>query len=57
MNMGQMLEDIQLAVNGKRPIRFFGKPSGTVPTVSEIYEKIIEVVDDIKINNLTRSIY
>jgi len=57
MNMGQMLEDVQLAVNGKCPVRFFGKPSGSVPTVPEIYDKILEVMDDIKTNNLTGSIY
>lgn len=37
---GQMLEDVQLAVQGRRPVRFFGKMGGVLPTPEEIAEQI-----------------
>jgi len=36
MNMGQMLEDVQLALCGKGEIAFYGRPGGVIPTPSEI---------------------
>lgn len=39
MNMGQMVEDVRLAVNGKKPVNFYGKSGGMVPTPGEIVEK------------------
>ena len=40
VNMGQMVDDVRLAINGKAPVEFFGKPAGTPPTVEEIVEEI-----------------
>lgn len=40
MNMGQMLRDVKLAVNGKVPVKFFGKAVGQWLGVEEIIEKI-----------------
>lgn len=40
VNMGQMVNDVRLATNGKVPVEFFGKPVGTPPTVEEIIEEI-----------------
>jgi 2-oxoglutarate ferredoxin oxidoreductase subunit alpha len=36
MNMGQMLEDVQLALEGKGEISFYGRPGGVIPTPSEV---------------------
>jgi len=36
MNMGQMLEDVQLAVGDKAEVSFYGRPGGVVPTPSEV---------------------
>ncbi len=36
MSMGQMVEDVRLAVNGKCPVDFFGRTGGVVPTPDEI---------------------
>ena len=36
VNMGQMVRDIKLAVNGKIPVEFFGKPVGSWPSVEDI---------------------
>ncbi|HTR80142.1 MAG TPA: 3-methyl-2-oxobutanoate dehydrogenase subunit VorB [Bacteroidota bacterium] len=36
MNAGQMVEDVKLAVNGKRPVYFKGRMGGMIPTPEEI---------------------
>lgn len=36
MNMGQMLEDVQLSVAERAEISFYGRPGGVVPTPSEV---------------------
>ncbi len=36
MSMGQMVEDVRLAANGKCPVEFFGRTGGVVPTPDEI---------------------
>lgn len=40
MSCGQMVEDVRLAVAGKTPVLFYGRPGGGVPTVEEILDKI-----------------
>ena len=40
MSTGQMVEDVKLAVAGKAPVVFYGRPGGGVPTVEEILDKI-----------------
>ncbi|MFQ6036806.1 MAG: 3-methyl-2-oxobutanoate dehydrogenase subunit VorB [Sedimentisphaerales bacterium] len=40
MSLGQMVEDVKLAVAGKAPVLFYGRPGGGVPTVDEILDKI-----------------
>ena len=40
MSLGQMLDDVKLAVAGKAPVVFYGRPGGGIPTVQQILEKI-----------------
>lgn len=40
MSMGQMIEDVQLAVSGKAPVEFFGRTGGMIPSPEEIVEKL-----------------
>lgn len=40
MSMGQMIDDVRLAVNGRRPVSFFGRTGGIVPTPAEVLEQI-----------------
>ena len=40
MNMGQMVEDVRLAVNGRVPVVFYGRPGGAVVAVDDIAEEI-----------------
>ncbi len=43
MNMGQMVEDVRLAVNGRASVSFFGRPGGAVLTVEDILSAIRNV--------------
>lgn len=36
MSMGQMVDDVRLAVNGERPVAFYGRTGGMIPTPAEI---------------------
>ncbi len=40
MSMGQMIEDVKLAVECKVPVEFYGRTGGVVPTPNEILEVI-----------------
>jgi 2-oxoglutarate ferredoxin oxidoreductase subunit alpha len=40
MNTGQMLNDVQLAVRGRVPVEFYGRPGGVVPFPDEILAEI-----------------
>ena len=40
MSMGQMVDDVRLAVDGKKPVHFFGRTGGIVPTVREIMTQV-----------------
>ena len=40
MSMGQMVDDVRLAVDGKKPVHFFGRTGGIVPTVREIITQV-----------------
>ena len=42
-NEGQMLEDVKLAVNGAKPVDFFGHCGSLMPTTEEIKAKILEM--------------
>ena len=40
MSAGQMVDDVRLAVSGERPVHFYGRMGGMVPSVSEVMEEI-----------------
>ena len=40
MNMGQMVDDVRLAVNGRVPVEFYGRTGGVLPTPEEIVQVI-----------------
>lgn len=43
MSMGQMIDDVRLAVECRIPTEFFGRTGGVVPTPAEVLEKIMEL--------------
>lgn len=40
MSAGQMVEDVRLAVNGLRPVGFYGRQGGIVPSAEEALESL-----------------
>jgi pyruvate/2-oxoacid:ferredoxin oxidoreductase alpha subunit len=40
MSIGQMVEDVRLALNGVRPVEFFGRCGGNVPSHEELMELV-----------------
>ncbi|MCX7708572.1 MAG: 3-methyl-2-oxobutanoate dehydrogenase subunit VorB [Clostridia bacterium] len=44
LNAGQMVEDVKLAVNGKRPVHFYGRMGGMIPSQQEILDKVKEIL-------------
>lgn len=48
MSAGQMVEDIKLAVGDRKPIDFYGRLGGMIPTVSEIEAKAEAVMGEVK---------
>jgi len=44
MSMGQMVEDVDLAVAGKRPVKFFGMAGGLVPSLEQVTEAITKLI-------------
>jgi len=44
MNAGQMVEDVRLAVNGLRPVDFYGRMGGIVPTPVEIVNRVLQIM-------------
>jgi 2-oxoglutarate ferredoxin oxidoreductase subunit alpha len=42
MSAGQMVEDVQLAVNGKTPVVHFGRMGGMIASPSEVLNALEE---------------
>lgn len=40
MSMGQMIDDVKLAINCSKPVEFYGRTGGIIPKPSEILEEI-----------------
>lgn len=40
MSMGQMIEDVKLALDCRLPVEFYGRTGGVIPKPSEILEQI-----------------
>ncbi len=48
MSMGQMVEDVRLAVNGKKPVYFRGRTGGIIPTPDEVLAEIKAILGGAK---------
>ena len=38
--MGQMVDDVRLVVNGEKPVEFYGRTGGVIPTPGEVLNAI-----------------
>lgn len=49
MNAGQMVEDVRLGVEGKVPVRYFGRMGGVIPSPEEVLGQIITIHKEEKV--------
>lgn len=45
MSMGQMIEDVKLAINCSKPVHFFGRTGGIIPSPDEVLAEIKKLAD------------
>ncbi|MGI6586184.1 MAG: 3-methyl-2-oxobutanoate dehydrogenase subunit VorB [Lutisporaceae bacterium] len=50
LNAGQMVEDVRLSVKDKEKVSFYGRLGGMTPTPKELYEKLIELYKEHKLD-------
>lgn len=48
MSLGQMIDDVRLSVNGRRPVKFFGRAGGVVPEPVEVIEAIKKMKENLQ---------
>lgn len=48
MNMGQMVQDVELSVEHSKPVHFFGRTGGVIPTPAEVLEQIEKIMGGAK---------
>lgn len=44
MSMGQMVDDVKLATECRKPVHFFGRTGGIIPTPDEVYGEITKIL-------------
>ena len=40
LSVGQMVDDVRLALEGRKPVEFFSRVGGVVPTAEEVLEAL-----------------
>ncbi len=48
LSAGQMVEDVRLAVNGRRPVEFFGRMGGLLPTPEDLATALQAQIDKVR---------
>ena len=48
MSCGQMVDDIKIAIKGKLPVEFHGRPGGMIPTPEDIVAKVKDIIGGAK---------
>lgn len=48
LNMGQMVDDVKVAINCMKPVSFYGRTGGMMPTPEELYREIIKINGGLK---------
>lgn len=49
MSTGQMLEDVEKAILGRKPVSFYGRTGGIVPAPEEVMEQIKKLINQKKV--------
>ncbi len=40
MSLGQMIDDVKIAINGEKPVNFYGRQGGVIPKASDVVDEI-----------------
>ena len=48
MSQGQMVDDVRLAVGERKPVKFYGRCGGVIPTVSEVQRAAEEMYKEVQ---------
>ena len=48
LNMGQMVDDVRLAVNGRADVSFYGRTGGVLPTPEDVLEQIEKIAQNME---------
>lgn len=48
MSMGQMVEDVRLAANGRKPVHFYGRVGGMIPEPKDILAKVKNILGGVE---------
>jgi pyruvate/2-oxoacid:ferredoxin oxidoreductase alpha subunit len=51
LSNGQMVDDVRLALEGRRPTQFYGRMGGSVPTTQEIMKQVKQIFKNLKSDN------
>lgn len=46
LSTGQMVEDVELATRCQKPVHFYGRTGGNMPSTDELYEQVLQVMND-----------
>lgn len=46
LSAGQMVEDVELAIRCQKPVHFYGRMGGNMPSVDELYQQILKIMND-----------
>ena len=46
MSMGQMIEDIELAIRCRRPVKLCNRVGGMIPAPDQVYASIVEAAKE-----------
>jgi 2-oxoglutarate/2-oxoacid ferredoxin oxidoreductase subunit alpha len=52
MNAGQMVEDVRLAVEGRVPVRFYGRMGGVIPSPDEVADAVDTMVTEVSTHSM-----
>ncbi|HCB99759.1 MAG TPA: 3-methyl-2-oxobutanoate dehydrogenase subunit beta [Ruminococcaceae bacterium] len=44
LNMGQMVDDVKLAISCQRPVHFFGRAGGAIPTPAQVFAQVERIL-------------
>ena len=51
MNAGQMIQDVKLSVNGKKPVFHYGRMGGMISSPEEVLGRVEEIIEKQLVTN------